>query len=61
VKNLLEPLLTRQQVAEYLGIDIRSVDGIVTRGELKTVKVGSRFVRIPAASVEAYVSKGGAK
>lgn len=60
--TLLQPLLTRQQAAEYLRLGIRTIDSLIRRGELRTVKVGSRFVRIPAESVERYLSdKGGAK
>ena len=63
-KHLLTPLLTRGEVAEVLGVSVQTVGRIIERGELETRRVGKRFVRIPAESLEQYLQaqeKGGAK
>ncbi len=63
--HLHKPLLTRAEVAEVLGVSIQTVARLLRRGELKTVRVGERFVRIPAESLEAYLAaqpqEGGAE
>jgi excisionase family DNA binding protein len=63
-KHLQEPLLTRREVAEALGVSVQTVARLIGRGELETVRVGERFVRIPAESLEQYLQaqeKGGAE
>jgi excisionase family DNA binding protein len=63
-KHLLKPLLTRREVAEALGVSVQTVARLIERGDLETVRVGVRFVRIPIESVEQYLQaqeKGGAK
>jgi excisionase family DNA binding protein len=61
--HLLQPLLTRREVAEVLGVSVQTVARIIGRGELDIKRVGERFVRIPAESLERYLQarKGGAK
>jgi excisionase family DNA binding protein len=57
-------LLTRREVAEALGVSVQTVARLIRRGELETVRVGERFIRIPAESLERYLQaheKGGAK
>jgi excisionase family DNA binding protein len=64
LKHLREPLLTRREVAEVLGVSVQTVARLIERGELETMRVGERFVRIPAESLEQYLQaqeKGGAK
>lgn len=56
-KTLLQPLLSRREVAEHLGVDIRTVDAIIKRGELRTVLVGQRHVRIHAESLTVYLER----
>ena len=49
-----ESLLTVQQVADWLQVEPRYVYGLASSGGLLRVYVG-RYVRIPAASVRAYI------
>jgi excisionase family DNA binding protein len=49
-----ETLLTVQQVADWLNVDPRYVYRLASSGGLLRVHVG-RYVRIPAASVRAYI------
>ena len=49
-----ESLLTVQQVADWLNVDPRYVYRLASSGALLRVYVG-RYVRIPAASVRAYI------
>jgi excisionase family DNA binding protein len=61
-KHLRKPLLTRGEVADVLGVSVQTVGRIIARGELETVRVGERFVRIAAKSLERYLQaqeKGG--
>jgi excisionase family DNA binding protein len=64
-QHLHKPLLTRREVAEVLGVSVQTVARMLGRGELETVRVGERFVRIPAESLEAYLAskpqEGGGK
>lgn len=48
--------LTRQQTAERLGVSLRTLDGLIGRGELPAYRVGSRLVRIRDTDVDAYLS-----
>jgi len=49
-----ESLLTVQQVAEWLNVEPRYVYQLAKSGGLLRVCIG-RYVRIPAASVRAYI------
>jgi excisionase family DNA binding protein len=49
-----ESLLTVQQVAEWLKVEPRYVYRLASSGALLRVRVG-RYVRVPAASVRAYI------
>jgi excisionase family DNA binding protein len=49
-----ESLLTVQQVADWLQVEPRYVYGLASSGSVLRVYVG-RYVRIPAASVRAYI------
>ena len=49
-----ESLLTVQQVAEWLNVEPRYVYRLASSGALLRVYVG-RYVRVPAASVRAYI------
>ena len=48
-----------------MGVSVQTVARLIGRGELETVRVGDRFVRIPAESLEAYLAakpqEGGAE
>lgn len=49
-----ETLLTVEQVAEWLNVEPRYVYRLASSGALLRVYVG-RYVRVPAASVRAYI------
>lgn len=45
--------LTRKQVANRWGVSLTTVDRMILRGQLKSIRFG-KAVRITVASVEAY-------
>jgi alanine-synthesizing transaminase len=47
-----EPLYTMKEVAARTGLFLKSVYRLADRGELRTVKVGSRSVRVPASALD---------
>lgn len=51
----LDPLLTRQQSAEYLTISPRFLDGEAAAGRLAPVRLG-RFVRYRVSELERYLT-----
>jgi excisionase family DNA binding protein len=59
---LLKPLYSRMEVAALLGVSVQTIARMIGRGELQTIKVGERFLRIPAESLARVIGeKGGAK
>lgn len=48
------PAITRQQVADELQVSLKTVERLINRGELKAVKVYSKW-RIMRADFEAFV------
>jgi len=54
----LSPLLTREEAAQKLNLSLVTIDRLRRQGELDAVKLG-RAVRIPVASVEAFLAKQG--
>jgi excisionase family DNA binding protein len=54
--NPTKPLLTRNQVAEHLGVSIRSVDRAIASAEIATVRLG-RLVRIRTEDLEFYITQ----
>src|SRR5689334_21133201 len=46
-----EPLYTMKEVAARTGLFLKSVYRLADRGELRTVKLGSRAVRVPASAL----------
>jgi alanine-synthesizing transaminase len=50
-----EPLYTMKEVAARTGLFLKSVYRLADRGELRTVKVGSRSVRVPASALEELI------
>ena len=59
--NQKKPLLSRDEVAGVLGVSPATVGRLVRAGELESVKVGPRLVRIKAESLKAYLSRQGRK
>lgn len=50
-----DPLLTMQEVASRLGITVNMAREMGRRGELPTVLVGDRFVRVRRSSLEQWI------
>lgn len=53
-------LLTVKQAAESLGVSMRMVWRLIGEAELDRVNVG-RCCRVPLASLEAFIAKGGVR
>lgn len=49
-------LLTRQQAAERLSVNLRTLDGMIRRGSLPAYRIGARLVRIDEEALDAYLS-----
>ncbi len=50
----MEPLLTTEEIADYLRVEVVTVRRLVTRGELPAYRIGSEF-RFIAPDIEAFV------
>ena len=50
-------LLTVADVAERLRVSTRQVWRLIHDDELETIRLGTRSVRVPAASLTAYVAR----
>ena len=48
--------ITRQQAAARLSIGVRTLDGLIARGQMPAYKVGSKTVRINEKDIEAYMA-----
>ncbi len=48
--------ITRQQAAERLSIGLRTLDGLIARGQLPAYKVGAKLVRLKESDLDAYMS-----
>ncbi len=49
-----------RDLADYLGVSVRTAWTLVAKGEIKKVQIG-RAVRIPRESAEAFVARGGTR
>jgi excisionase family DNA binding protein len=54
----LRPLLRRREVADVLGVSVRSIDRLTHSGALPRVKIGDRAVRFRGEDVAALVERG---
>ena len=50
-------LATFEETAASLGVSIATVKGLVKRGELATVRLSTRAVRVETASVAAFIAR----
>jgi excisionase family DNA binding protein len=57
LRSAMEELLTRKQAAAKLTFSVSEVDRLCERGELLKRPHGIRAVRIPRASVDAYLER----
>jgi len=48
----MEDLYTRQEVADLLKVHVRTVDRMLNRGEIPTIQLGNRIIRIPESSLK---------
>ena len=53
----LPDLLTLEEVAEYLGVKPRYMRNLISKGELKYVRVGAKNVRITREAVMDFIEK----
>ena len=53
----LPTLLSVDQVAEYLGVKSRYMRDLISRGEIKYVRVGAKNVRITQEAVMDFIDK----
>lgn len=51
---VLERLLTRDEVARYLGISVATVDNYRKKGQLRSVKYG-KFLRFRESDIRQYI------
>lgn len=58
--DIVQPLLTYQEVAEILGVTDRTVWEFVRKGELLNVKIG-RSVRIDPADLRQFIQDSKSK
>jgi excisionase family DNA binding protein len=56
--SALDELLTVHEVAEHLKVNPQTVRNWIDRGELASVRIGSRRVRIRRPDLEAFISTG---
>ncbi len=52
-----ERLLTMQEVAQRLGVSLEHARELGRRGELATVRVGERYVRVRRAALDVFVAR----
>ena len=50
-------LLTFEETAATLGVSIATVKGLMKRGELHTVRLSTRTVRVESASIAEFISR----
>ena len=55
---MTQELLTAQEVANLLGINLSTVYTLIKSGELPAIKVGPKLWRIRASALDAYLKKG---
>lgn len=49
-------LISRQEAAERLAISLRTVDGLIRRGQLRAYRIGPKLVRIDEADLQAFLA-----
>lgn len=54
----MENLLTRAQVGEILNVSVRTVDSLVQRGELNSLRVGNKTRRFTQRAVDDFIRRG---
>ena len=49
-------MLTRKEAAARLAVSLRTLDGLIARGQLPAYRIGPKAVRLREADLEAYVA-----
>ena len=49
-------MLSKDEAAERLGVKRNFIDGLIKRGEIKFVKLGTRTVRIPESEIDRIIA-----
>lgn len=57
INQVPDPLRTIGQAAELLGISLNTMRALIDQGEVPTVRVGHRAVRIKPADLSAFVER----
>lgn len=47
----MERLFTRQEIAEYLRVSVRTVDRLLISQDIPIIQIRNRLIRIPESSV----------
>ena len=47
--------LTRKEAADRLAVSLRTLDGLIARGQLPAYKIGGKLVRIREDELDAYM------
>lgn len=53
----VERLLTLQEVAEHMGVSVRSVRRLVDEGELPVIRIRTRLVRVSWAAFRDFLNR----
>ncbi len=53
----MSSVLAVEELAETLRIAVSSAYGLVRRGDVRSVRVGRRAIRIPAEAVDQFLSR----
>jgi excisionase family DNA binding protein len=51
----LEPLLKPSEVAEYCGVHERTVWDLCSKGDIKSVRIGAKSIRIKLSDLVAFI------
>ena len=49
-------LLTRKEAAERLTVSLRTLDGLIARGQIPAYRIGPKAVRLKSEDLEAYIA-----
>ena len=49
-------LLKKPQAAERLGVSVRTLEGLIKRGQLPAYRIGPKTVRLKEEDIEAYIA-----
>jgi len=47
--------LTRQEAADRLAVSLRTLDGLISRGDLPAYRIGTKLIRIKEEELESFM------